>query len=70
MWKNRKAKLQELFNGITQSQQKVNRITEMDNKWCISFENTQLGDLDIVSRKSADIAQEIKGYVKGVNYGK
>lgn len=55
----KKAKLQELFNGITQSQQKVNRITEMGNKWRISFENTQLGDLDIVSRKSADIAKEI-----------
>lgn len=66
----RKAKLQELFNGITQSQQKVNRITEMGQFWRISFENTQLGDLDIVSRKSADIANEIKGYVKGVNYGK
>lgn len=33
----KKSKLQELFNGITQSQQKVNRITEMGQFWCISF---------------------------------
>lgn len=59
----KKAQLKELFSGITQSRQRVNKITEMGNKWRISFENTQLGDLDIVSRKSADIANEIKGYV-------
>ena len=63
----KKAKLQELFNGITQSQQKVNRITEMGQFWRISFENTQLGDLDILSRKSADIANEINKHLTGVS---
>ena len=61
-----KAQLQELFNGITQSQQKVNRITESGRYWLISFENNSLGDMYITTRKAADIANEIKTYTQGV----
>lgn len=55
----KKAKLQELFKGITQSNQRVNRITEQGNNWLVSFENKRLGSMYITARKSSDIAQEI-----------
>lgn len=61
-----KAQLQELFNGITQSNTKVNRITESGSFWRISFENNNLGDMYITTRTAKDIAQEIKTYTQGV----
>ena len=61
-----KAQLQELFNGITQSQQKVSRITESGKFWRISFENNNLGDMYITTRRAADIANEIRTYTQGV----
>ena len=62
----RKAKLQELFDGITQSQQKVNRITESGSFWRISFADSQLADMYITRKKAKDIAQEINTYTRGV----
>lgn len=56
----KKAKLQELFKGITESQEKVNRITEQGSFWLVSFENKRLGNMCITATKSADIANEIK----------
>ena len=61
-----RAKLQELFNGITLSQQKVSKITEAGNFWRISFANNQLSDMYITCKKAKDIAQEIKTYTQGV----
>lgn len=62
----RKAKLQELFEGITQSQQKVSRITESGSFWRISFVNEQLADMYITTRTAKDIAREICTYAQGV----
>ena len=61
-----RAKLQELFNGITQSNTKVNRITECGSFWRISFADRQLCDMYITRKKAADIANEIKTYTQGV----
>ena len=58
----KKAKLDELFNGITQSRQKVTKITETGGTWLVSFENKKLGEINITTRKAADIAKEIKDY--------
>ena len=62
----RRAKLDELFAGITESQQKVNRITESGSFWRISFANEQLSDMYITRKKAKDIAQEIRTYTQGV----
>lgn len=62
----KRAKLQELFEGITQSKQKVSRITESGNFWRISFANRQLSDMYITCTKAKDIANEIKTYTQGV----
>lgn len=61
-----RAKLQELFEGITQSRQKVTRITEAGKFWRISFANRQLSDMYITCTKAKDIANEIKTYTQGV----
>ncbi len=62
----KRAKLQELFNGITLSNTKVNKITECGSFWRISFENRNLADMYITRKKAVDIAQEIKTYTQGV----
>lgn len=61
-----RAKLQELFKGITESNTKVNRITESGSFWRISFENDNLGDMYITTKNAKDIAKEIKTYTQGV----
>ena len=63
----RRAKLDELFAGITESQQKVNRITECGSFWRISFADRQLCDMYITRNKAADIANEIKTFTQGVS---
>ena len=61
-----KAQLQELFKGITESNTKINRITEAGKFWRVSFEDGNLGDMYITTRKAKDIAQEILTYKQGV----
>lgn len=65
-----KAKLQELFKGITQSKQRVSRITEQGNNWLVSFENQRLGSMYITARKSSDIVQEINRHAQFVGVSK
>lgn len=65
-----KAKLNELFKGITQSEQRVSRITEQGNNWLVSFENQRLGSMYITARNSNDIAQEINRHAQFVGVSK
>lgn len=65
-----KAKLNELFKGITQSKQRVSRITEQGNNWLVSFENQRLGSMYITARNSNDIAQEINRHAQFVGVSK
>lgn len=60
----KRAELQELFNGITKSRQRVNRISEQGSFWLVSFENQKLGNMCITARKSADIANEIERHLQ------
>lgn len=60
----KKAKLQELFKGITQSEVQVNKITETGYFWRVSFVNRDLGEMCITARKAPEIAQEIKRYAE------
>lgn len=66
----KRAKLNELFKGITQSKQRVSRITQQGNNWLVSFENQRLGSMYITARNSNDIAQEITRHAQFVGVSK
>lgn len=55
-----KVQLDTLFDGITASRQKVNRIAENGNCWRISFVDNRIADLDVMGRNVQDISTEIR----------
>lgn len=59
-----KAQLQELFTGITKSQQKVCRISEEGKAWRLSFVDNNIPDLSVKARRACEIEQEIRKHTE------
>lgn len=59
-----KAQLQELFTGITKSQQKICRISEEGKAWRLSFVDNNIPDLSVKARRACEIEQEIKKHTE------
>lgn len=62
-----KAQLQELFTGITKSQQKVCRISEQGRAWRLSFVDNNIPDLNVTGRWASDIEKEIRKHTEVKN---